>query len=271
MMKSRYVRFQGGIDGVTPYSAMNPGSVRLAVNVECKENGGFRSLQGYEKFDGQTSPSDLYTDVNRVNELDSTEDYTNVVWTKSNITVDVVGDYSTEMTALSPVAYWRLAESAGSTATDETVNSYDGTYVDSPTLGADSLNPTDSTNTAVTFNASDYMTAEYSFGTIKSIAFIVKPTTLTSESIVFSLYGGSTTVDAYIDTASSNYLTLTDGTTTVATTTAINAGTTYHIVITNDTGDLDIYVDGKVVTSSANTIFSGLTVTHVGLHCYYGA
>lgn len=43
--------------------------------------------------------------------------------------------YRASVMADSPVAYWRLGESSGTTAEDE-METYDGTYVGSPTLGA---------------------------------------------------------------------------------------------------------------------------------------
>lgn len=42
--------------------------------------------------------------------------------------------YRSAVMASSPVAYWRLSETSGTTAVDE-VGSYDGTYVGSPSLG----------------------------------------------------------------------------------------------------------------------------------------
>lgn len=62
--------------------------------------------------------------------------------------------YSSEVLADSPIAYWRLGESAGTTAVSE-VNTpaLDGTYVNTPTLGVQGALSGDS-NTAVTFTAS---------------------------------------------------------------------------------------------------------------------
>lgn len=175
--------------------------------------------------------------------------------------------YADDINALSPLAYWRLGESSGTVMTDSSGNSYDGTYVGSPTLGVASLQASDA-DTCVTFNASDYGYVEYAFGTVKSLAFIVKPVTLTGQDTIFSLMDGTTTVRVYIDSADNNYLKITDDTTTVATTISLNTGVTYHVVITNDIGDIDIYVNGSSVLDSTETIFSGLTVTKVGIHTY---
>lgn len=98
----------------------------------------------------------------------------------------VPADYAEQVNALGPIAYWRLGEASGTVADDETVNDYDGTYVDSPTLGESSLQPSDF-DTSVTFNANDMMVAEHAFGSVKTVAFIVKPVTLTTENTIISL------------------------------------------------------------------------------------
>ena len=57
--------------------------------------------------------------------------------------------YSDEVLADSPFLYWRLGESAGTTAEDATANNRDGTYENTPTLGATGLLTGDA-DTAVT-------------------------------------------------------------------------------------------------------------------------
>lgn len=44
--------------------------------------------------------------------------------------------YAASVTADSPSAYWRLGESSGTIATDQTANANSGTYLNGPTLGA---------------------------------------------------------------------------------------------------------------------------------------
>jgi hypothetical protein len=61
--------------------------------------------------------------------------------------------YSTEVLADSPLVYLRLGDASGTTATDSSGNSMDGTYVGSPTLGVAGALAGDS-DTAVTFNGS---------------------------------------------------------------------------------------------------------------------
>ena len=55
---TQFVSCQGGLDQVTPYSDVKPGTLRKALNYEIDINGGYTSIQGFEQYDGQASPSD---------------------------------------------------------------------------------------------------------------------------------------------------------------------------------------------------------------------
>ena len=48
----------GGLDLVTPAAVIKPGRVIAGKNYEPHDEGGYRRLQGYERFDGQPKPSD---------------------------------------------------------------------------------------------------------------------------------------------------------------------------------------------------------------------
>jgi hypothetical protein len=48
----------GGLDETTPPMRLKPGFARAAQNFECSLFGGYRRIAGYERFDGQASPSD---------------------------------------------------------------------------------------------------------------------------------------------------------------------------------------------------------------------
>lgn len=48
----------GGLDQVTPLLLLKPGNVIDAQNYECSVNGGYTRVSGYERFDGQQSPSE---------------------------------------------------------------------------------------------------------------------------------------------------------------------------------------------------------------------
>lgn len=54
----------GGLDTMTAPFQLKPGYCRAAQNFECSLYGGYRRIQGYERFDGQAKPSDAtYTVV----------------------------------------------------------------------------------------------------------------------------------------------------------------------------------------------------------------
>ncbi len=70
------------------------------------------------------------------------------------------GGYAELVMSLSPVGYWRLNEKTGTTAVDE-MGANNGTYVDSPTLGAAGLLAGDA-NTAMTLNGTtQYMSVPW--------------------------------------------------------------------------------------------------------------
>lgn len=72
-----------------------------------------------------------------------------------------MGAYSDAVNALSPLAYWRLGETSGTVAVDET-GLHDGTYFNTPTLGSDPLIPGE-TETSVLFDKAsfEYMETGY--------------------------------------------------------------------------------------------------------------
>lgn len=51
------ISLQGGLDQVTPTLSLKSGVARRAANFECSITGGYTRIPGYERFDGQTSPS----------------------------------------------------------------------------------------------------------------------------------------------------------------------------------------------------------------------
>lgn len=59
------IHFAGGLDQVTPPLSMKPGLCREAQNFEVGVRGGYKHIDGYERFDGQASPSDaIYYMIN---------------------------------------------------------------------------------------------------------------------------------------------------------------------------------------------------------------
>ena len=58
-LQSHYFPFAGGINLVEPALSMRAGELVAADNFEVDVRGRYRRLDGYERFDGQTLPSDI--------------------------------------------------------------------------------------------------------------------------------------------------------------------------------------------------------------------
>ena len=58
-LESDYFPFEGGLNIVGPALSMRPGELVAADNFEVDVRGRYRRLDGYERFDGQTLPSDI--------------------------------------------------------------------------------------------------------------------------------------------------------------------------------------------------------------------
>jgi len=56
--KPEYVRFKGGLDLESPALSVHPGALLRCMNYMCGSEGGYSRIDAYERFDGQTSPSD---------------------------------------------------------------------------------------------------------------------------------------------------------------------------------------------------------------------
>ena len=56
-VQSSYHAFEGGLDTVSPPITIDPGKALLMQNYEPWYNGGYRRINGYERFDGRPAPS----------------------------------------------------------------------------------------------------------------------------------------------------------------------------------------------------------------------
>lgn len=169
--------------------------------------------------------------------------------------------YAGEVMDDGPVAYWRLGESSGSTAVDETTNGHDGTY-NGPTLGASGALAED-TDTAASFDGvDDYVDIGNKFfggwGAF-TVEVWVYPNTLPANS---NPEGHNTDEDHIIHKAGSgddNFgLTIADGGTAfyidtgtayTAVATAPSVGEWTHIVAVYDGSEMRIYIDGSLDAS----------------------
>lgn len=55
-VQQQYFALKGGLDTETPALSVDPGRCFDAQNYECSINGGYRRIDGYERFDGRTEP-----------------------------------------------------------------------------------------------------------------------------------------------------------------------------------------------------------------------
>jgi len=58
-LKSNYFPFEGGLNMVEPALSMRPGELVAADNFEVDIRGRYRRIDGYERFDGRTLPSEI--------------------------------------------------------------------------------------------------------------------------------------------------------------------------------------------------------------------
>jgi hypothetical protein len=161
-------------------------------------------------------------------------------------------------------AYWRLAETTGTSANDESTNNLDGVYENTPTLGITGLLAGD-TNRAADFtrNSSERVSvndntlldptnvtleawvrpdSSLSFGQVRSI---IAKTNTSDNDLAYSL-------DYRRSGLSTNQLAFsiaTTSTTTYTVTQTLNSGSTYHVVATYNGATMRIYVNGVEVGS----------------------
>jgi hypothetical protein len=57
--RTDYFPLSGGENHSTPHLSIPPGELSASLNYEVHSEGGYRRVDGFERFDGQPSPSDL--------------------------------------------------------------------------------------------------------------------------------------------------------------------------------------------------------------------
>ena len=175
--------------------------------------------------------------------------------------------YSIAVEALSPTAYWRLGETSGATAYDETTN-HNGTYVNTPTLDEPSLINSDEANAAVLFASASNEHVDVpddvalDLGATFTIIAWVKFTSGTSYATIVGKYEAAITKGyLFLVNYSGDYKarlwTKNGATTHLAGTTAINDGNVHMIVATLSGGTGKIYVDGGAAENSGSLTTPG--------------
>lgn len=164
------------------------------------------------------------------------------------------------VTSLSPIAYWRLGDTSGTTAAD--TGSHPGTYTNSPTLNVTGL--VTGTDKAVTFNGTNqYVSIPYSAAlnptTTFSVAFFAKLSggagTYRSPLASQNSVSGSGGWKFYVNDTNHWLFRVTGGASgnldsdAVATATA-TIGQTYFVVGTYDGTTARLYLDGVLVAAT---------------------
>ena len=180
--------------------------------------------------------------------------------------------YRSTILADSPVAYYRLGESSGTTASDETGN-YDATYVASPTLGETGAISGDSSTSVLLASASSQYAEIDSNLSITAYPFTIEAwvkTTATAEGVVGSFVVNTTNNQMFALRVSASGIAYTFARNTsgvlAESTTAVNDGNWHHIVaVFAASNDRIIYVDGAAEdTHAANVTLPAINRFSIG-------
>jgi hypothetical protein len=170
--------------------------------------------------------------------------------------------YASEVATDSPVLYWRLGESSGTTATDSSGNGRDGTYAGSPTLAVAGLLAGDA-DTAVSFDRTDDYVSYASTVLSNSSAGTYEIWFKTSISgagnlmYLFNASGTSNDFRVYVDPSDGQVDVIVNPTGTSSasfTCTGVwNDDVKHHLVVTYDdaTNAVLAYIDGNQVGSGS--------------------
>jgi len=187
--------------------------------------------------------------------------------------------YAAAVLADSPVGYWRLGESSGTTMTDSSGNGHDGTYVNTPTLGQTGAVPG---NTSALFTAASTQRgvvtdrAALDITGALTLEAWVNCASYSSNRGVIAKYVTTSNQRGYVMTVngSGNVLTVfsSNGSATKVTTTAavIGLNTWRHVaVVYIPSTSIEIYIDGVSsildTTSIPAAIFSNTADLWIGL------
>lgn len=175
--------------------------------------------------------------------------------------------YSSEVLADSPLAYWRLGDTSGTTATDSSGNSKNGTYSGGYTLNTTGLLTSD-VDKAVAFDGSSGMVTVADATDLT--AFTVECWIKTSDSNAKLVARRGT--DTSGDTTSIFKLQISGGniqgvvwkngsTADSVTGTSVNNNAAHHVALTYDGTTIRLYLDGASVGTPASGIVSGALPT----------
>jgi hypothetical protein len=178
-------------------------------------------------------------------------------------------DYATTILADTPIGYWRLGESAGTTAVSQ-VNSptvdglYEGTYqLSQPGISTDGDTAVyfDGTNNATDVKVADSATIQVA-DVFSVEAWVYLSNSAISVRTVAQKVGGDFVFQT-VNTGGSHFLRLGDGVNTIVNgTTAIPMNTWSHVVATKNGSSVHLYLNGVDVTGTVtnHTLIAGVGV-----------
>jgi hypothetical protein len=199
-------------------------------------------------------------------------------WVAPTVDATILGEtaggatYDSTVLADSPIGYWRLGESSGTTANDSSGNGRSGTYLGGYTLGA--AGAISSSNTAVTFNNSDaraeITSSAFQLTSSLSVEAWARPAVNNGNNAIFDkTIGGNTNTSylMYIGGGKPKCRLVKGGAQfDVASGTAVTANAWVHIVCTYDGANVRLYVNNALVATTALTgsIDTGSGVNIIG-------
>jgi hypothetical protein len=198
--------------------------------------------------------------------------YSNVV----QRTTPAAASYAGLIDGEHPVSYWRLGETSGTIAGDDTVVG-PGTFLGSPILGVPSLLFNDTANTAIGFNGttSDIrigQTGAYDLTSAFSLESWIKPTflppagrfgTIVAKPGSYALQVTETSLALTIVQAGVRRVLVTQPGT-------IAAGVTSHVVATFQSGTWNLYVNGRAVATQVLASVADLSMGGIRIGSWDG-
>jgi len=165
--------------------------------------------------------------------------------------------YASVVAADSPVGWWRLGETSGTTAANQ-AGGGSGTYAGGYTLGQTSLLATDTVNKAVAFNGSSGRVTVPNAAALQltnhfSLEAWIKPTSLPASGSFRTVMTKAESYSLQFNGPRMEFTVIQSGTRRrlQAPSGAIVAGSTYHVVGTFDGTTQRLYVNGVQVASAA--------------------
>ena len=180
--------------------------------------------------------------------------------------------YSAAVLADSPIIYWRLGDTSGTTAVDSSGNSHDGTYTGSPVMSvagalvgdADTCVTFDGTNDKVDITYGAFMDA-----TNITVEAWIK-TTATGLRAIWDRDKSLRVWQMLLNSGNLQFTKIggTGGNVTAATTgLSLNDGNWHHLVATYDGTNIKLYVDGALAqTTAAGALSTAAAAMSVGVN-----